>query len=134
MTRRPPAPGDRVMPPAPPLETPLGTLDGKPVVLREGYIWCGDECVDEGTEYHNADAALMMLLYWFDDLGVYTPPAEQRDLAIAAEDAIRARAREMYHDEGTLEIDDNAIVSQSEGGCYVAAWVWVPDEGEEVPE
>lgn len=74
--RRPPAPGDRVMPPAPPLETPLGTLGGKPVVLREGYIWCGDECVDEGTEYHNADAARMMLLYWFDDIGVYTPPVE----------------------------------------------------------
>ena len=39
-----------------------------------------------------------------------------------------ARARATWHDEGTLEIDDGAIVSQSEGGCYVAAWVWVPDD------
>lgn len=63
-----------------------------------------------------------------DPLDLWLTHAEQRDLAIAAEDAIRARAREMYHDEGTLEIDDNAIVSQSEGGCYVAAWVWVADD------
>jgi len=51
----------------------------------------------------------------------YEPPFEQ---------AVRKKAREIYHEEGTLEIDDDAIVSQSEGGCYVAAWVWVPDEDE----
>jgi len=43
---------------------------------------------------------------------------------------IRAQARDTYHEEGTLEIDEDAIVSQSEGGCFVAAWVWVPDEDE----
>ena len=52
----------------------------------------------------------------------YEPPFEQ---------AVRKKAREIYHEEGTLEIDDNAIVSQSEGGCYVAAWVRVPDEDED---
>jgi hypothetical protein len=46
------------------------------------------------------------------------------------EQAIRNQARRIYHEEGTLEIDDDAIVSQSEGGCFVAAWVWVPDEDE----
>jgi hypothetical protein len=46
------------------------------------------------------------------------------------EQAIRKGARQIYQEEGTLEIDDDAIVSQSEGGCYVAAWVWVPDEDE----
>jgi hypothetical protein len=46
------------------------------------------------------------------------------------EQAIRNQARRMYHEEGTLEIDEDAIVSQSEGGCFVAAWVWVPDEDE----
>ena len=51
----------------------------------------------------------------------YKPPFEP---------ATRKRARQMYQEEGTLEIDDDAIVSQSEGGCYVAAWVWVPDEDE----
>ncbi|MCA2972147.1 MAG: hypothetical protein INH43_26825 [Acidobacteriaceae bacterium] len=56
----------------------------------------------------------------------YEPPFEQ---------AVRKKAHEMYHDEGTLEIDDNAIVSQSEGGCYVAAWVWVADDdGDVSPE
>lgn len=51
----------------------------------------------------------------------YEPPFEQ---------AVRKKARELYHEEGTLEIDDDAIVSESEGGSYVAAWVWVPDEDE----
>ena len=51
----------------------------------------------------------------------YQPPFEQ---------VCREKARHMYHEEGTLEIDDDAIVSQAEGGCYVAAWVWVPDEDE----
>jgi hypothetical protein len=46
------------------------------------------------------------------------------------EQAIRNQARRIYHEEGTLEIDEDAIVSQSEGGCFVAAWVWVPDEDE----
>jgi hypothetical protein len=35
-------------------------------------------------------------------------------------------AREEHESEGTLEIDENAIVSfSSDGGAYVAAWVWV---------
>lgn len=47
-----------------------------------------------------------------------------------------ARARATWHEEGTLEIDDvvEDSVSVSNGGAWVAAWVWVRDEGEEVPE
>lgn len=46
-----------------------------------------------------------------------------------------ARARATWHDEGTLEIDDDAeeSVSVSDGGAWVAAWVWVPDEEPEEP-
>ena len=41
----------------------------------------------------------------------------------------RAMAKALHEEEGTLEIDDNAIVSYGDDlGCYVAAWVWVPDE------
>jgi hypothetical protein len=41
-----------------------------------------------------------------------------------------AAARGFYQDED-LEIDDNALVSESEdeeakSGCWVSAWVWVP--------
>lgn len=43
----------------------------------------------------------------------------------------RRQARKIYHDEGTIEIDDNAPISQAEGnpdrGAYVQAWVWVMD-------
>jgi hypothetical protein len=35
------------------------------------------------------------------------------------------RARELYAND-ELEIDDNAIISQADDGCWVAAWVWVP--------
>jgi hypothetical protein len=38
----------------------------------------------------------------------------------------RQAARAMYQDEGTLEIDDSALVSEGdEDGAYVQAWVWV---------
>ncbi len=44
----------------------------------------------------------------------------------------RAAAKAAHHDEGTLEIDDNAPVSRADGnpdkGAYVQAWVWVSDE------
>ena len=43
--------------------------------------------------------------------------------------AYRKAARELYHDEGTCEIDDNPVVSFGEDpGAYVQAWVWVPNE------
>lgn len=41
------------------------------------------------------------------------------------EAAIRSIAKGIWEKEGEIEIDDNAVVSQSERGAYVAAWVWV---------
>ena len=43
------------------------------------------------------------------------------------------RARATWHEEGELEIDDDAeeSVSVGDGGAWVAAWVWVPDEDTE---
>lgn len=39
----------------------------------------------------------------------------------------RSRAKELYHEEGEIEIDETAQVSiSSEEGAYVQAWVWVP--------
>lgn len=38
----------------------------------------------------------------------------------------RSRARELYHEEGQIEIDNEARVSKSDDGAYVEAWVWVP--------
>lgn len=38
-------------------------------------------------------------------------------------------AKKKYESEGTLEIDDEAVISRSPegGGAYVQAWVWVED-------
>lgn len=51
------------------------------------------------------------------------------------DDQYREAAKRLYHDEGTLEIDDGAVVSRSDDpeddsdeGCYVQAWVWVSNE------
>jgi hypothetical protein len=56
---------------------------------------------------------------WTDLIEVAGP----NDLA-----AIEA-AREEHEDEGTLEIDEGALVSfSSDGGAYVQAWVWVGDD------
>jgi hypothetical protein len=39
----------------------------------------------------------------------------------------RTRAKELYHEEGEIEIDGAAAVSLgNDDGAYVAAWVWVP--------
>jgi hypothetical protein len=43
----------------------------------------------------------------------------------AQNDKLRQLAIDQYQDEGTIEIDVDAIVSSSENGAYVAAWVWV---------
>jgi hypothetical protein len=37
------------------------------------------------------------------------------------------KARELYGDPGEIEVDTDAGISKSEGGVWVAAWVWVPD-------
>lgn len=40
-------------------------------------------------------------------------------------------AREEWQEDGSIEIDDDAVVSiSSDGGAYVQAWVWVyaPEE------
>jgi hypothetical protein len=39
-------------------------------------------------------------------------------------------AQQYHQHEGTVEIDDDAQVSEgSDNGCYVAAWVWVDFSG-----
>jgi hypothetical protein len=43
----------------------------------------------------------------------------------------RARAKSLYHSDGSIEVDGNARVSRgSETGAYVEAWVWVPIESD----
>lgn len=70
-----------------------------------------------------------------DPLDLWLTFAEQRDRTIAKEDEIRAHARETYHDRDDIVIYDDAIVSQSEGGYRVAAWVFVfVPADQEVPE
>jgi hypothetical protein len=43
----------------------------------------------------------------------------------------RSQAKKRFHDEGFLEIDETAPVSQAEGnpdkGAYVQAWIWIYD-------
>jgi hypothetical protein len=73
-----------------------------------------------------------------------TPQAADRLAAIIRQTAepsmrqleaiFRAQARTLFHDEGVLEIDDDAPVSISpEGrgrGAYVQAWAWVDKRAE----
>lgn len=40
-------------------------------------------------------------------------------------------AKEIYHRDGEIEIDDDAGVSTSEDGAYVQGWLWVQDEEKE---
>ncbi|SKB63032.1 hypothetical protein [Sphingopyxis flava] len=49
----------------------------------------------------------------------------------AKDPAYRAVAAELdFVREGECEIDDHAVVSVSDDGAYVMAWVWVPNDPE----
>jgi len=41
--------------------------------------------------------------------------------------SLLARARKAYEmgSDDNIEIDEDAAVSKGEGGCWIAAWVWV---------
>jgi len=41
------------------------------------------------------------------------------------DDAWREKAKELYQVDGEVEIDPGAVVSHSNHGAYVGAWVWV---------
>ncbi len=51
----------------------------------------------------------------------------------------RALAKKFFHDEGVIEIDENARIAKgADCGAYVEAWVWVDnpnwdDDSEEQP-
>jgi hypothetical protein len=47
---------------------------------------------------------------------------------------LREKAKRLHEKEGEIEIDEDATVSRSKDGAYVAAWVWVPHKEEEEPE
>ena len=43
--------------------------------------------------------------------------------------AVIEMARSLYEGtDGDIEVDDDASISPSEGGTWVQAWVWVPDD------
>jgi len=47
---------------------------------------------------------------------------------------VSATCKELYHDEGEIEVDDGAPVSIGEdAGAYVQAWVWVYSERTTAP-
>lgn len=49
---------------------------------------------------------------------------------VARLEAIIEMASKKYEREGTLEIDDNTVVSEGDdNGAYVQAWVWVDFTG-----
>jgi ribosomal protein L12E/L44/L45/RPP1/RPP2 len=44
-------------------------------------------------------------------------------------------ARQSHEKEGELEFDDSPLVSRNpDGGAYVMAWVWIPDDEIDCPE
>jgi hypothetical protein len=52
----------------------------------------------------------------------------QAGLSDAEVEAYIKQAHKEYHHDGEVEVDDNAVVSHSDGGAYVLAGVWVSDE------
>lgn len=61
------------------------------------------------------------------DIDAELAPPSEEDRAFF--DSYIQAARDEYQRDGEIEIDDDAAVSHSEEGAYVAAWVWV-DKGQ----
>ena len=58
--------------------------------------------------------------------------ASEPSMDAEADPALLKKARELYHEDGTIEIDDNAQISVGDEGTWVQAWVYVPhEEGED---
>ena len=74
-----------------------------------------DAAVDVGLERHDRARVVSALRTCLDRL--------QGDES-ALEAAYRAAAQRKSRD-GEIEVDGSAVVSESEGGAYVAAWLWV---------
>jgi hypothetical protein len=51
------------------------------------------------------------------------------DTTFASDEEIE-RARDQYAlgSDDDIEVDDGALSSQADGGTWVQAWVWLPDE------
>jgi hypothetical protein len=48
-------------------------------------------------------------------------------LVMKSDKWFRIRAKELYHQDGQIEVDGNARISRGDDeGAYVEAWVWVP--------
>jgi|AntRauTorckE5430_2_1112549.scaffolds.fasta_scaffold17019_2 hypothetical protein len=43
-------------------------------------------------------------------------------------EVVRNKVRDLYGEDGVLEVDDGATVSEAECGFQVRVWVWVSDE------
>jgi hypothetical protein len=57
----------------------------------------------------------------------------KRSPGLHLDEQYRTAAKDTYHQDGSIEIDDHAIVSHSEEGAYVQAWVWI-DQWQVDPE
>jgi hypothetical protein len=56
---------------------------------------------------------------------------DERETDVQSDEWFRARAKELYCRDGEIEVDSNALISHGDDdGAYVAAWLWVPFEGE----
>lgn len=81
------------------------------LVLNEGHPKLGDGEIDSLCERLN--------------LGI----AAQND---DAANAYRNKAKNLFHADGEVEIDDDALVSMGDDpGAYVQGWLWVPDDTDE---
>jgi hypothetical protein len=56
-------------------------------------------------------------LTFADCIGAYGVDRKTNSLAREAFD--------QYQEDGAIEIDDTTVISESDGGSYVMAWVWV---------
>jgi len=89
-------------------------------------------CISRDSECYTADEAVHRLWEMFQKIPRVCEALEKEDSPFFAKlkNAYRKVAIEHNHDPGTLEIENDAVVSMNEStethdGAYVQSWVWV---------
>ena len=106
-------------------EVPRSLAQKAVEVCRDFFYSHREKMVEEYDCPSGADVCQTMLNRWKDIKAVAENQPEPDDLVPGDHEYVLA-ARSQYQREGSVEIDEGAIVSRGdEAGAYVQAWVWV---------
>lgn len=117
--------------PAQPSERDIALTALSSIMSSPDSVITGDGVSIDGEMYEDVLEGLKLAESLIDRFCQPNPPSADGRIEATrkppcAEKKYTAAARELYHKDGEIEIDDEPAVSLGDDpGAYVAAWVWV---------